>query len=118
MTPVARPADIDKDEARSLIIRALTAGAEWLAAGDVARLLTCYGLPVSPQRVVGDADSAFVGAGQLGYPLAVKLAEGGVHKTDVGGVRLGVPDEAELRRVFAELAALCPGRPAVLVCSR
>ena len=115
VTPVARPAGIDEDRARALIIRALTAGADWLAAGDVARLLTCYGLPVSPQRVVGDADSAVVAAAELGYPLAVKLAEGGVHKTDVGGVRLGVPDEAELRRVFAELAALCPGRPAVLV---
>lgn len=115
VTPVARPAGIDQDRARALIIRALTAGADWLAAGDVARLLTCYGLPVSPQRVVGDADSAVVAAGELGYPLAVKLAEGGVHKTDVGGVRLGVPDEAELRRVFAELAALRPGKPAVLV---
>ena len=113
VTPVARPTGIDPDRARAPVIRALTAGADWLAAGDVAQLLTCYGLPVvSQQRVVGDADSA---AGQLGYPLAVKLAEGGVHKTDVGGVRLGVPDEAELRRVFAELAELCPGRPAVLV---
>ena len=115
VTPVARPTGIDKDEARSLIIRALTAGAEWLAAGDVARLLTCYGLPVSPRRVVGDADSAVVAVGELGYPLAVKLAEGGVHKTDLGGVRLGVPDEAELRRVFTELATLRPGRPAVLL---
>jgi len=115
VTPNARPAGIDEERARALIIRALTAGADWLAAGDVAHLLTCYGLPVSPQRVVGDADAAVVAAAELGYPLAVKLAEGGVHKTDVGGVRLGVPDEAELRRVFAELAALCPGRPAVLV---
>jgi len=65
--------------------------------------------------VVGDADAAVVAAGELGYPVAVKLAEGGVHKTDVGGIRLGVPDEAELRRAFSELAALCPGRPAILV---
>ena len=90
MTPVVRPAGIDEDRARALVIRALTAGADWVAAGDVGRPLTCYGLPVTPQRVVGDADSAAAAAAQLGYPLAVKLAEGGVHKTDVGGVRLGV----------------------------
>ncbi len=115
VTPVNRPTGIDEDQASALVTRALVAGADWLSAGDVAHLLTCYGLPVSPQRVVGDADAAVVAAAKLGYPLAVKLAEGGVHKTDVGGVRLGVSDEAELRRAFAEMAALRPGTPAVLL---
>jgi acyl-CoA synthetase (NDP forming) len=87
----------------------LSAGAGWLAADDVYRLLTDYGLPVIAQRVVTDADQAVRAAAELGYPLAVKLAEGGVHKTDIGGVRLGVADEAALRTAFADVTA---GRPA------
>ena len=113
--PITRPAGIDEDRARALVTRALGEHVEWLTAQDVAALLSCYGLPVCPQRVVADADAAVAAVADLGYPLAVKLASGGLHKTDVGGVRLGVSNEEALRRAFADVAALCPGPPAVLL---
>ncbi len=90
-TPVTRPAGVDAGEARAVVDRALSGGVQWLPAGDVSRVLSAYRLPVCPQRVVTDVDEAVEAAAELGYPVAVKLAEGGLHKTEIGGVRLGGP---------------------------
>ena len=51
--------------------------------------LARYGIPVPPARVVRDAQQAATAAAELGFPVAVK-ALGVAHKTDVGGVALGV----------------------------
>ncbi len=113
--PVMQPTGINRSAAIELVSGALAAGLEWLSATDVHRLLTGYGLPVCPQRVVIDANDAVVAAADLGYPLAVKLAEGGVHKTDIGGVRLGVADEAALRLAFRDITASLPTPTSVLL---
>ncbi|MGS0684706.1 GNAT family N-acetyltransferase [Nakamurella sp. GG22] len=113
--PIVRPAGIDATAARRLVTRALAAGDTWLGADDIARLLGYYGLPLCPQRVVSTPDAAASAAAEFGYPLAVKVAVGGIHKTDVGGVRLGLESEADVRQAFAELALLCPGSPSILL---
>ena len=104
--PASRPAGIDVAAAAEVIDRALTAGQEWLAAEDVARVLVAYGIPVCAQRVVTDVEEAALAGAELGYPLAVKLAAGGRHKTEIGGVRVGVSDEAALRAAFGEVSAV------------
>ena len=98
-----RPVGMDAEEARDFVADRLAAGGGWLGAEDVARLLIRYGVPMSPQRVVHDVDDAAIAAAELGYPVAVKLAGGTVHKTDVGGVRLGIADEQALREAFAAM---------------
>ncbi len=110
-----RPADIDRSAARRCVGAALSAGESWLAADDIATLLGYYGIPLCPQRVVRTADDAVAAAVELGYPVAVKVAVGGLHKTDIGGVRLNIVTEAEVRAAFSDLALLCPGGPAILV---
>jgi len=104
--PATRPAGIDVAAAAEVIDRALTTGQEWLAAEDVARVLAAYGIPVCAQRVVTDVEEASLAGAELGYPLAVKLASGGRHKTRIGGVRVGVSDEAALRAAFGEVSAV------------
>jgi acetyl coenzyme A synthetase (ADP forming)-like protein len=105
VTEAERPEMIDPAGARALIAERLAAGDDWLGSEDVARVLVRYGLPVCPQRVVSDADAAAVAAYELGYPVVAKLARGAVHKTDIGGVRLNIADEAELRAAVAALQA-------------
>jgi acyl-CoA synthetase (NDP forming) len=109
------PSSEDAAAARRVVEDALAAGADWLAADDVSRLLVHYGVPVCPQRVALGADEAARAALELGYPVAVKVAGGVVHKSDAGGVRLGVRDETELRRAVADLAAGFPSSPGVLL---
>ncbi len=101
--PLGEPAHlegIDAEGARAIVADLLAVAEGWLGPEDVARLLTRYGVRMCPQRVVSEMDDAVRAADELGYPVAVKLAGGAVHKTDVGGVRLGIADEAQLRLAF------------------
>ncbi len=74
-------------------------------------LLAAAGLAVTPYRWAADADGVVAGWRELGaVPAAVKLdAEGLVHKTEAGGVVLGVADEAGLRAATRTLAANADG---------
>ncbi len=67
-----------------------------------AALLADYGVPVVasfPARSVGEA---LVAADTLGYPVALKTA-GALHKSDIGGVVLGLADEAALSVAYAAM---------------
>jgi acyl-CoA synthetase (NDP forming)/GNAT superfamily N-acetyltransferase len=93
--PAVRPSGIDVAAARAALARA-EPGA-WLPPDAVERLLAAYGVPVARGlRAPGPAEAAAAQAA-IGGPVAVKLVSGTLtHKSDVGGVVLGVrtPDEA------------------------
>ena len=85
--------------------RATTAGGEFLNEDAAKELLAGYGIH-SPRRIVAaSAEDAVWGAAELREPLAVKvLASGLAHKSDVGGVALGV-GHSELAQVATRLLA-------------
>src|SRR5207248_2365133 len=60
-------------------------------------LLEAYGVPVVAERVVGTVEAAVAAAGELGYPVVVKSAAAGVHKTESGGVAVNLGEETEVR---------------------
>jgi acyl-CoA synthetase (NDP forming) len=105
-----RPDGVDAAAARALVEEALGDGREWLDPAEAFRLLACYGVPACPCEVVSDPDEAASAAARLGYPLVAKLAAPGVHKTEAGGVRLGLAGEASLRAAVAELSQLGDGQ--------
>ena len=55
----------------------LVTGGSWLDAAQVVDLLSCYGIPTCPQRVVQSADAAAAAAAALGYPVVAKIAAPG-----------------------------------------
>jgi acetate---CoA ligase (ADP-forming) len=68
-------------------------------------LLGQYGIPVPEFRVCRDAASAMAAAAEIGYPVVAKTHQPGLlHKTEVGGVALGVTDEAVLQLACSRLA--------------
>jgi acyl-CoA synthetase (NDP forming) len=70
------------------------------------KLLTAAGLPVVKGVVASDLDELVAGASVLTRPWVAKLvAEGVGHKGRVGGVRLGLSDEAALREACEAIAA-------------
>ncbi|MGB7805906.1 MAG: acetate--CoA ligase family protein [Actinomycetota bacterium] len=70
------------------------------------RLLADYGIPVIPTREAGSVAVAVGAANELGWPVAIKTAAPGVqHKSDVGGVALGLADAEELRTAYEDIAA-------------
>jgi acyl-CoA synthetase (NDP forming) len=94
-------------------IRALRAGP--LPAGAAFALLRDYGIPVARAQSADSAGATLAAAARIGYPVVVKTAEPGVaHKSDAGGVVLGIRDGAALEAAYADLAARLG--PRVLVC--
>jgi acetyl coenzyme A synthetase (ADP forming)-like protein len=92
------------NEAAAIISAALSQGAGWLSPSDVASLLSCYDLPLVDTRVVPDVDGAVAAAADLGTEVALKAtASGLLHKTDAGGVRLGLTGPDEVRVAAAEI---------------
>jgi acetate---CoA ligase (ADP-forming) len=94
-------------------LRALRSGP--VDAAGAFRLLRDYGIPVAQARAADSADAALAAAAAIGYPVVLKTAEPGVaHKSDAGGVLLGIRDPAALAAGYADLAARLG--PRVLVC--
>jgi acetate---CoA ligase (ADP-forming) len=107
-----RPQPVDAAR-RDRWLRALRSGP--LAAAGGFRLLHDYGIPVIGARSADTAGAALAAAAQIGYPVVLKTAEPGVaHKSDAGGVVLGIRDAAGLEAAHADLAARLG--PRVLVC--
>lgn len=82
-----------------------------------ARLLSEAGVPVVPTEPAADADTAVAAAQRLGYPVVLKIAAEGLgHKSDIGGVRLGLTGPEEVRTAFTEVvgAVDVPGASALV----
>jgi acyl-CoA synthetase (NDP forming) len=110
----ARPEPPPVDTARrDRWTRALRSGP--LDAADGFRLLRDYGITTARTRYAGGARAVLAAAAEIGYPVVLKTAEPGVaHKSDAGGVVLGIGDPAGLEAAYAGLAARLG--PRVLVC--
>src|SRR6185295_17611976 len=60
-------------------------------------LLTAFGIPLVPERLAATAEEAVTAARELGYPVVVKTAAAGVHKTESGGVVLDLASDDDVR---------------------
>ncbi len=99
--PPRRP-NAGPERARELV-RSARAG-RWLLPEEATALLREYGIPAAEVRVAASAEAAARHARELGFPVALKVRSATiVHKTDVGGVALGLGNEDELRRAYEEM---------------
>jgi acyl-CoA synthetase (NDP forming) len=89
------------------VSRARARGTSTLDELDSGQLLRDRGVPVVEGEQVGDAAAAWAAADRLGLPCAMKLLSDQVaHKSDVGGVRLGLADHESVSAAFADIDAL------------
>ena len=95
---LVEPEHIDPERARAVIERALASGdGLWLAPAETRELLLAYGIPLVEERVVDGPDEAAAAAAKLGFPVVVKSAVPGAHKTEAGGIALDLRDEAAVK---------------------
>jgi acyl-CoA synthetase (NDP forming) len=91
------------DEVRSRWIERLSSG-EPVDELEGLALLAEYGLPVVESVRAETLEDAIEAAEGIGFPVAVKTASPGVqHKSDVGGVRLGIDDSPSLEDAYSDL---------------
>ena len=89
------------------------AGGDRPDAAALAALMTRCGVPAPPVRRVRSAGEAASAAAELGFPVVLKIAGDVAHKTDVGGVVLGLHDAEAVADAYdamlAEVARNLPG---------
>ena len=99
-TPV-REFEVDHAGARAVVERAREAGTMILSDLAARALLTAYGIRFPEGRVVRSLDEAVEAAEAIEYPVVLKVVSPDLsHKTDVGGVALGIRDSASLRTAW------------------
>ncbi|WP_406185297.1 GNAT family N-acetyltransferase [Streptomyces sp. NBC_01006] len=102
--------DIDEAAAAARLAELLADvgdGVLTLTEPDAAALLAHYGIRVLPTLPAPSADAAVRAARSLGYPVALKTTAPHLrHRADLGGVRLDLGGEADLRRSYEELTDL------------
>jgi acyl-CoA synthetase (NDP forming) len=76
-----------------------------LDESESKRFLARFGVPVPPAKVAHSVEEAAAAAEELGYPVVVK-ALGVAHKTEVGGVRLGLGSPGEVSAAVTEMSDL------------
>ncbi|MFE2357579.1 GNAT family N-acetyltransferase [Streptomyces parvulus] len=104
--------DIDEKGAAEQIAGYLARGQGLtLGAAETCELLGRYGVDVHRALPAPDPDEAASAARAIGYPVALKATAPHLrHRADLGGVRLDLADEEQLRRAYAELTELF-GKP-------
>jgi len=95
-----------KNRSAEVISGASKRGRVSLLEPEAYEVCSEYGVKVPPYGVVESVESAIVSANKIGYPVALKVvAEEILHKTDAGGVMLGIASDSTLRGSYEQLAA-------------
>jgi len=101
---VAEEVDADLDAARSVIKGALEAGRDILTEPESKAVLAAFGIPVVETVSVATPEEAGAAATRIDAPVALKILSPDItHKSDRGGVRLGLVGEEAVRDAAARM---------------
>lgn len=86
------------------LVKTASSSRRHLTEAEAYQLLGAYGFSVPEARVVSSAEEALGAAGEIGYPVALKVCSPSVlHKSEVGGVALGIETEGVLEEAFGRM---------------
>ncbi len=94
----------DKERAADIIKNCLESGKTCLGELDGIELLKCYGFNVLPTQLAESEDEATEIAETISFPVAMKIVSPQIlHKTDAGGVMLGLESRDEVKKAFNKI---------------
>ncbi|HQZ39665.1 MAG TPA: acetate--CoA ligase family protein [Vicinamibacterales bacterium] len=103
--------DIDEAAVAGIVRAARDQGRGQLTLVEAQQVLEHAGITVLPWREAQTRDEAVAAAGALGYPVVAKISSAIiVHKSEVGGVRVGLESEAQVALAFDEMMAAARAR--------
>jgi len=101
-----RAFDAHRDAVADLVQRELAAGRTQLVELPALEALRHYGFPTVPFALAKSADEAVAEAKKMGFPVVMKISGPKIlHKTDVGGVRLNLGSDEEVREAYDGMVA-------------
>jgi acetyltransferase len=99
-----RRLDFDRQKAGSLIRQGLERKSPVMTEVEAKALLAAYGIPINQTEIAFSADEAVRKAQQVGYPVVLKIYSREIaHKTEAGGVALGLENDAEVREAYSRI---------------
>lgn len=102
--PLAMQAPPDLDAARLIIEGVLADKRKILSELESKALLAAFGMPVAKTMLVHSAHEAMLVAGEIGYPVALKVDSPDItHKTDAGGVLLNLNNAQAVRAGYQQI---------------
>ncbi|MDF1816806.1 MAG: bifunctional acetate--CoA ligase family protein/GNAT family N-acetyltransferase [Verrucomicrobiales bacterium] len=104
--PLTDKATPDIEKAKSIIKTALGDGRSELSSIESKALLAAFHIPVTEVRSAGTVEEAAKAAGDLGFPVVMKIDSPDLsHKSDVGGVQMNLRDVGQVTTAYPEMRA-------------
>jgi acetyltransferase len=107
-TPAQLPHElqVNHQQAQAYIEECLKRQSKVLSEIEAKAILAAYGFKVTPTISASSAQSAAQAASHLGYPVVMKIHSPQIsHKTEVGGVKVGLKSEEEVKAAFDEITS-------------
>ncbi|MDH3239036.1 MAG: acetate--CoA ligase family protein [Alphaproteobacteria bacterium] len=96
----------DKAAVRSVLDKVKAAGRTSLTAPEAKAVCDAYGIPLPAEGIATSAPEAAEIAGGIGFPVVMKIVSADIlHKTEAGGVKIGVKDAGEAAAAYDEIVA-------------
>ena len=106
-TPMIMPKKSGRDVSKAIIDKA-KAEDRALTESEGKEIFKAYELPIPGEATVTSEQEAADACNKIGYPVVMKIISPDIqHKTDVGGVVVGVKDEAAARAAFNKIMSSC-----------
>lgn len=100
-TPKIQKIKADTKKVKDLFLASKKAGRLELGEMEARTVLEAYGIDIPQAKLATDVNEAKMIAKKIGYPLVLKIVSPDIlHKTDVGGIKVGISDQKELEKEF------------------
>lgn len=98
--------DVDKAKAEKIIKQSISEGRDQLTTLESIDVLEAYGIRACKYGLATDEEQVAKLGNEIGYPVVMKMSSKTTsHKTDVGGVRVNIQSEEDLRAQYQDLIA-------------
>lgn len=99
-----QPETYDTEKVKNILARVKEEGRLVLLGSEAAEVAAAYGIKAAPVRLASSPEEAANMAGELGYPVVLKIASPQIiHKSDIGGVKINLQDAGEVRAGFVNI---------------
>lgn len=99
-----RELEVNRPQAQTFIQEILKRQSKVLTEIEAKAILAAYGIPVTPTVSASTSQAAARSAVHLGYPVVMKIHSPQIsHKTEVGGVKVGLASEEEVKAAFDDI---------------
>jgi acetyltransferase len=103
-SPKAEDHSVDRTTAKAVISKVRAEGRTSLTEIESKKIFKAYGLPVVRTEIATNEEEAVALAEEIGYPVVLKIVSPEIlHKSDAGGVKVNIKDEASVRSAYQEI---------------